>query len=160
MRTLISVLIACAMLSGCATAYTGPHPDFSKTGGEAIGEYQKFELGRGYGDVNLYSARMGNKDYYRETVDPIITKVSPASTVKFERMEVAKYLNWAILAATIACIFQPTDTWAHSTGYWLGLGGIIGTGIYINVQGIGAAEQYNKDLKSKFTPSLAFSKTF
>ena len=160
MRSLFSAFIAILMLSACATTYTGPSPDFSKKGGDAFGEYEKFELAKNYGALNLYSARMGNQDYYRESVDPIINEISPASTVKLKRMDVAKYANWAIFAATMVCIFQPRDTWANSTGYWLGLAGILGTGIYINIQGMGAAENYNKDLKSKFTPSLAFSTTF
>ncbi len=160
MRTFISALLACAMLSACATTYVGPHPDFTQTGDAAKSEYEKFEFGTAYGNLNLYGVKMGNKVYYRESVDPIIKKVSPTSTSKLQEMEVANYFNWVIFAATMVAIFQPRDSWANQTGYYIGLGALLGTGIYINVLGMNAAEDYNKDLKSKFSPSLAFSKTF
>lgn len=160
MRAFISILIACAMLSGCATAYEGPHPDFSKTGAGAKAEYEKFEFGESYGDVNLYAATMGKKSYYVDTVDPIAKEVSPAWTTRLNKMKVAEYVSWGILAATLATIFMPQDSWGHQTGYWIGLGALLGTGIYINVTGIHAAVEYNQDLKSKFTPALAVSKIF
>jgi hypothetical protein len=160
MKALVSLLLACAMLSGCATTYVGPHPDFTKTGPEANAEYEKFEFGTGYGNLNLYGVKMGNKVYYRESVDPIINAVSSTSTSKLQKMKTAKYVQWVIFAATIAAIFQPRDSWAYQTGYWIGLGALVGNGIYINVMGMKAAEDYNKDLKSKFSPALAFTKTF
>jgi hypothetical protein len=160
MRAFISALLACAILSGCATTYVGPQPDFKKTGAEAQVEYEKFEAGTDYGDFNLYSIRMGKKDYYRETVEPIVNQVSPAAASKLERMQTWNYVGWGIFAAMMVTIFQPYDSWAHQTGYWIGFAGLVATSLHISFLGTNAAEDYNKDLKAKFTPSLAISKTF
>lgn len=160
MRAIISALIVCAMLNGCATAYTGPQPDFSQTGPDAIVEYKKFELGNSYGAVNTHSVEMNNQPYFTETVEPIINQVSPTSTATLKTMRIAHYVSLGFLVATLATIFAPQDSWAHQTGYWIGLGGILASGIYVNVSGMRAAREFNNDLKSKFTPALALSKTF
>ena len=160
MRAFISALVALAFLSGCATAYQGPRPDFSKTGSEAQAEYKKFEIGESYGEMNRYAVRMGDKPYFTETVEPIIKDVSPAWSGREKKMKIAEYVSWGIFAATIATIFAPQDSWARTTGYWIGIGGLLGTGIYVNVTGMHAAEEYNRDLKSKFAPTAGVSATF
>lgn len=160
MRTPLLALLTCALLSGCATTYVGPQPDFTKTGAEAQAEYEKFRVGTAYGNLNHYAVKMGGQTYYLESVEPILNNVSPTSASKLQKMKVGNYMSLAIFAATISALNQPRDSWAKNTGYYVGLAGILGTGIYINLSGMGVAEDYNKDLKSRFSPSLAFSKTF
>lgn len=156
---LVCVLVSTTLV-GCATSYTGPRPDFTKTGDAAIAEYKKFEIDETFGGVNLGSIDMGNKSYYRETVTPIISDVSSSAIEKLNKMRMWNNVNLAILAVTLLTIFQPQDSWERQTGYWIGLGGIIGTGIYINRIGMDAAADYNRDLRSKFNPSLNFTTTF
>ena len=160
MRTFVSALVALAMLSGCATTYTGPQPDFTKTRAEAQAEQDKFEMTESYGEMNLITVEMGKKLYFTNSVEPIINKVSPSWATAKRKMIIGEFVSLGFLAAALATVFMPGDSWGHQTGYWIGLGGIIASGIYVNVVGMHAAEDYNKDLKSKFTPALAISKTF
>ena len=159
MKAAISLILACAMFTGCATAYNGPKPDSTKRGRAALEEYDKFRISDSYGGLNLYSAEMGNKEYYLDTVDPIITEASPSWPSRHQTMKIASYTGWGFLALAIGSIFV-TPEWQNKAGYWIGLGGIIGSGIYLNVTGMHAAEQYNNDLKSKLSPSIALSKSF
>lgn len=157
---LISTALATSTLLGCATSYVGPRPDFSKTGPEAITEYKKFEIDERMGGVTLATIAMGNEDYHRETVVPIISDVSSSAVQKLNDMRVWWRVDIGLMLATLIMAFQPRDTWSYQTGYWIGLGAVLGTGIYIDRLGVDAAKVYNRDLRSKFNPAISLSFRF
>lgn len=160
MKKFISLLVACALLNGCATTYTGPRPDFSKTGVAAITEYENFKASESFGETNFYSVEMNKNRYFTNSIRPIMKEVSPNSEAQFQKMETIQRVSWGLLLVTLATLSQPKDSWAYTTGYWIGLWGIFGTAIYRDSLGVRAAEEYNKDLKSKFAPSVTYRKSF
>jgi hypothetical protein len=160
MKKFISTLVTCVLLSGCTTTYKGPRPDFSKTGAAAQTEYETFKVSESFGETNLYSVEMNKNRYFTDSIRPIMKEVSPNSEAQFQKMETIQKVSWGLLAVTLATLYQPKDSWAYTTGYWIGLSAVFGTAIYRDSIGMRAAEEYNKELKSKFVPSLTYRKSF
>ena len=155
------------LLQGCATTYQGPAPNLSLTGIPAQGEIKKISFMEGYWAQGS-GFKMGPEErrYTVESVQPFVQKVSPAAIEKLDSAQ--NYLRAGRIAigvgdvALLLAIFA-ANSQSQQVLVPLFLVGI-GTGAGLEIKAFSefssASEQYNKDLRQKLSPSMAFNFDF
>jgi hypothetical protein len=167
-RKSVIIIICGTLLSGCATTYQGPAPNFKLTGDEAKKEYEKFKWDESEWHQHPRFIRMGSEKtpVKRWSIDPIIDDVSPAA-----REKINKAKNWLLVEGILVSVslglliygLSNRDNRSDSNLY--AIYGTAGASLAIGLFVIppimkDASEQFNRDLKGKFTPALAFRTSF
>lgn len=163
MRFLGVALLITFLSTGCVTAYNGPAPDLKLQGEAAQQEFSKFELHGSFwtGDPGYFSMGPEQKWVTADSLEPIMTSISPAS-IDYEKRG-SRWL-WAGHAVVLAAaVYYFANVVESEDSFPIFIGGIIvGTGFkfrahYLHNQAI---ESFNRDLKQKFTPALTYNFEF
>ncbi len=167
-------LIGAATLSGvfvlaltsCATAYRGPSPDFSLKGEARTTEIEKFSLTEGFFNQapGQFMMGSGQQPYFTESLLPIVRDVSPRAVRRIDKAKVwHRIAQGGLLLATVILISEFTDgddrflSHEQAIAYWSGLG-ISLSASFVRAQQLNrAAHEYNEDLRTKFSPSVAMT---
>jgi hypothetical protein len=159
-----SLLLSILFFATACTTYQGPMPDFSKKGADAQAEYDKFELSESYWDSGTAIWVMGkdHTTFSAGSIEPVIESVSPKAAEKLEQTRPFEIASYVLIGALTVAGVQ----WVHYNDklsqdlYYLLLGTFIANGIFINIQRTHVAEQYNQDLKAKFSPQIGWNFKF
>ena len=136
-------------------------PNFNLTGVEAQKDYDRFKLER----VSIMRGRVFESENVFRTAEikklyPLIEEVSPGTKKLMEDFRLRENAIWGIWALWGATAFIRDSDGKISNLYWLGFGTTIGYSIYIDNRRSKFADQFNKDLKSKFRPGFAYNFEF
>jgi hypothetical protein len=168
-RNLYSALFLLAFfVSGCATTYTGPAPNFKLIGKDAEAEAEKFKFEESFWKNSTGIIVMGpEKTSYKEnSLRPLVDQVSPVAS---EKLDSSRRLNagvlWSAVVAVAAIIAGHNAKDANASNnfdnlVWLAIGSEVGFGIASSWVHSNAAAQFNKDLRSKFTPIIGINTSF
>jgi hypothetical protein len=158
--------LSLSLFTSCATNYNGGTPNFALRGASAEQEIQKFKMAESYWRQNSSGIEMGGHLYKDESLKPLIQDISPIAESKFKEADVVRSYFWIpYTAAILILITQSTipgrylDQTSSIAFYGL-LGVSIGFSIAAFNMKAGAAEQFNKDLNSRFAPSLSYNFAF
>lgn len=153
------------ILLGCATEYKGSGPNFSSQGQEAETEIKKYTISDSWFRNGTRVREMGpeGNSYWFTSLQPMMTQVSPKSGPIITKgffwesigILMAGYAVGLMQAAnnndSISSIREPM---VYATA------GVIGAGLYSNYILREAVQQYNHDLKQKFSPQISFKFDF
>lgn len=152
-------------LFSCSHDFKGGRPDFTKTGSEAISEYEKFQI------VSLHRNRAhmyGDETFDVTTVKsikPLMKEISPTAYQAHKDLLPQAYVHAALVGSLFAFAIigsnAADEDKAKWTGwYWGSAAALLGHGFYVGQRYQQVADKYNKDLKSKFSPALSFKQDF
>ena len=166
-KRLVVAVFALA-LSGCASTYRGPMPDYSYVGTASEVEIQKFTLKEGFFSQTGGSFAMGadQQHYLLTSLQPVIQSVSPGSWSKIEKANFWRRIGQiAALSAMVILIAEMADDDGYNStdqalAYWSFLGLSFGAVVTLKIHMDRAARDYNQDLRGKFTPTLGMNFKF
>lgn len=161
------IILSILLLStGCVSNYKGPPPNFDLTGESAKAEVERFKFREGYWSQHPNAFTMGSEEetYFTSSLEPIISEVSPKSMQVIQNSKKWEYIQWVTLGAALAMLaIELNDddgksfTQDQSTLYYSLLGISVGSS-YVRLSFISkAAKQYNRDLESRFVPTISFN---
>ena|SRR6185312_7610385 len=166
MRQILALVMCSALLSACASTYTGPKPNFAATGAAAEEEVRKFSFAEGFFAPKGAAFRMGeDKVYTQESLRPLIEDVSPSAAHTLHKSQVWGQVGGGLLLAALGFLAAKAgDGSRWRTGDNLAYYGALGTSIVCSaVSGSlasSAAHRYNEELRAKFTPGISLQKSF
>jgi hypothetical protein len=164
----LSIFLCGLMVSGCATTYQGPPPNFKLTGDEAKKEYEKFKWDTSEFRQHPRIVHMGSEKLFvkRSSIDPIIDEVSPAAREKINKARKWNLVQGILVSVSLGLLIyglSSKDNRSDSNLYaiygTLGLSLAIGLFVVPPIMK-DASEQFNQDLKQKFNPTLGFRTSF
>jgi hypothetical protein len=152
-------LLLCLNLCACATTYSGGTPDWSASGDETEHEVEDFTVKAGFWG-NTYE--MGGKTYYMGSMQPLFNNVSVEGAKSLRRARLYNEAALVALGASLAVLFlQGSDVrTADHLAFWTFLGIGVGFSVARHYAREDAAESYNRDLRSKFNPSVSMAFDF
>lgn len=152
-----------AFVSGCASTYQGPEPDLTVRGEAAEKEIEKFSFSEAYFDQGpVVYMGPGRSHYTRESVWPMIEKISPSAAETYSTAENIRSFQLVLVGAAVALLvlginrdgdaradaFRLTDIAAFSS---------IGVGLISAGFSKSAASQYNRDLRNALSPTVGMT---
>lgn len=167
MRAICLGLAVVLALTGCVTTYQGPPPDLTLTGAAAEREVEKFTLSDNYW-LQGYCYRIGTESefYSVKSIQPIVEHVAPKANNTIDAAKAVR--TGALVAALIAVaswvaaanVSNDSARTSYSTMGWIGLGSSLGLTFAWTGMLSSAATEYNKELKSKLTPTVGMNLSF
>lgn len=167
-RKMLAIFLCLALVSGCATTYQGPPPNFKLTGDEAKKEFEKFSWSESEFSQHPRFVRMGPEKTVvkRWSLDPIIDDVSPAAREKINKAKKWNLAQGILVSISLGLLIyglSSKDNRSESNLY--AIYGTAGVSLVIGMFVVppimkDATEQFNRDLKQKFAPSLAWQTSF
>ena len=154
-------LLTFLLLQACSSKRVSEKPNFNLTGEAAHKEFEKFELEH----VTPWNGKFSDEGVFTtfsmKEFKPTLNEVSPKSVEMLVELKTKEYIGWGIALAWIATSFIRESNGGNSPLYWWGLGGFVGYNfVYLNHERGQISDQYNKDLKEKFAPSIGYSFQF
>lgn len=168
-KIVISLILSMTLLlNACVTAYKGPGPNFSLKGKEAEAEINRFRLEESFWHQRGRAFEMGDdhQPYWDKSLRPIMEDVSPESVKKLEHSYALNNGVWISLIVAVGSLVAAHNSKDSQTENlfrnltWVGIAGELGFGISSLLVHGKAAEQFNKDLKNKFTPTVSLKTNF
>lgn len=148
-----------ALFQSCASKRINEKPNFNLSGKEAEIEVAKYHLRF----VNIHRGGFSQESPLRtfNTQDfrPLMKEISPRSLEMLEETKLKEIIGWGVLAFGLSTILIK-DSDGNNYLYWLGLGSVVGYGIYINIERGLVSDQFNEDLKRKFNTTVGYKFTF
>lgn len=167
-KRILAIVLSVA-ISGCVTAYKGPPPNFNLKGEAALAEYDRFKFYEGIWWQPANAFRMGTNPvgiHWAGSLEPVMSEVSPKALQIEQDSRV--YLNayWISYVAFVgSIIYELSDDdnkmSIEQTVLMYGSLGIALGSIGIRAHHMRqAAQQYNQDLRTKFTPAISWNYEF
>lgn len=156
MKKLYCLILILVLTLSCSSKMIDKTPNYQLKGAEAQKEYEKFRMGSLRGYRGFIDSEGGFTSFSTKEKKKEIEAVSPKAFEMSVENRVYDHIGWGVFAFTLASIFA----FENETPYWVGLAGLFGTSIYIDYKGSQVAEQYNLDLKQKFSPTLSYKYSF
>lgn len=154
-------LLTILLLQSCSSKRVHEKPNLNLSGEAAQKEYKKFELEHitpwngTFSDEGLFTV------FYMKDFKSTLNEVSPKSAEKLVDLKTKEYIGLGIAAAWIATTFIRDPNGGISPLYWWGFGAFVGYNVaYLTYERGQISDQFNKDLKAKFAPSVGYSFQF
>ncbi len=160
MKNLIFILL---FLLGCSTSQRVlEKPNFNLKGKAAQKEYKRFEVDFITREQISFSSErfleVGSLRADNEAGKKLMQDVSPRSVEMLEKRAYQSYISWGILALMVADALSNKEL---TNTYWMGLGVLAGYDYYNRYYyNTDIRDQFNQDLKKKFSPSLSYGFSF
>ncbi len=160
MKNSSHLFILVFFLTSCASKVVQETPNFKLQGKAAQAEYKKFKLDQ----VSVYGGRFSSEGFFTgadsEQLRPLIEQVKPKSIQMLKKTKKQERLWWTLWATWIVTIFIKDSDGYPSKAYWWSGAVVIGYSIYLEQDREKIRQQYNKDLRSKFNPTLSYNFLF
>ena len=160
MRGIFFIFIVLLLVTSCSSKKAKQYPNFSLTGKEAEAEYKKFEMKR----ISFRHVQFNEDSIFASAklkeVKNLVTEVSPKTLTMIQENQLKEDMAWVVGVAWLATVFIKDAKGDVSPLYWVGAAGFMGYIFYLDSFRKDMADQFNRDLKSKFAPSVGYTFNF
>ena len=148
------------LFQACSSKRVNERPNYNLTGKEAEKEYKKFELDYVMIDAGRFADEGLFTNASAKELKPLMEEVSPKSVEMLEKTRLQERLSWVVFGLWVSTIFIKDSNQTISPLYWWGAGAFLGYGLYLNIDREKVRDQFNRDLKGKFTPTVGYRFSF
>ncbi len=156
----IIVITFILLLQACTSQRVKEVPNFNLSGSDSKKEYEKFKLSR----VSIHGGNFESEGTftgaYAKQLNPLVEQISPKTMKLIEDSKFKERAFWGVWALWFATIFIKDSEGKRTNLYWAGMGATFGYIFYLDSERSKFADQFNQDLKSKFSPGFSYNFSF